>query len=118
MPYCCAMGRISRSMPRSRIEYAGCSVRRRCSPRDSAIHWASTMVEAGKADEPMARTLPLRTRSVRADRVSSRSAVRVGAVELVEVDVVGAQPAQRVFDGGHDPTSGGAALVGVVAHGP
>jgi len=45
------------------------------SPRRSDTHCASTMFEAGKPDEPIARTLPLRTRSVRAERVSSISTV-------------------------------------------
>ena len=50
------------------------------------------MSEAGVCDAPIARTLPLRIRSVSAERVSSMPA-GVGAVELVEVDVVGLQAA-------------------------
>ena len=42
--------------------------------------------------------------------------VRVGAVDLVEVDVVGLQAAQRVLDRAHDPAPRVAPLVGVVAH--
>src|SRR3954471_18885248 len=42
--------------------------------------------------------------------------VRRRAVDLVEVDVVGAEPPQRVLDRVDDPASGAAALVGVLAH--
>ena len=42
---------------------------------------------------------------------------RVGTVHLVEVDVVGAETAQRVLDLGHDPAPRVAPLVGVLAHG-
>src|SRR5580658_3169859 len=72
-PYCCATGRTSRSMPRFRIEYGGCSVRNRSRPRRSATHCASTRSEAGIVEVPDERILPLRTRSVSADRVSSIS---------------------------------------------
>jgi hypothetical protein len=44
--------------------------------------------------------------------------VRVRTVHLVEVDVVGAQPAEAVLDGPDDPPAGVALLVGVLAHGP
>src|ERR1019366_9379675 len=37
-------------------------------------------------------------------------------VDLVEVDVVGLQAAQRVLDRGHDPAPRGALLIGIVAH--
>ena len=60
-------------MPRLTIEYGGCSVRNRSRPRRSATHCASTISEAGNVDDPIARTLPLRTRSVSADNVSSTS---------------------------------------------
>ena len=60
-------------MPRLRIEYGGCSVRKRSRPRRSATHWASTMSEAGKVDDPIARTLPLWMRSESAESVSSMS---------------------------------------------
>jgi hypothetical protein len=42
--------------------------------------------------------------------------LRVGAVHLVEVDVVGAQAPQRVLDLGHDPAARSSTLVGVLAH--
>src|SRR4029453_10992506 len=40
----------------------------------------------------------------------------VPAVDLVEVDVVGPQPTQRVVDGGQDVLAGQAAVVGARAH--
>ena len=40
-----------------------------------------------------------------------------GPVDLVEVDVVGAQPAQAVLALGHDPAPRVALRVGVLAHG-
>ncbi|SNY46838.1 hypothetical protein SAMN05421748_10815 [Paractinoplanes atraurantiacus] len=43
---------------------------------------------------------------------------RIEAVDLVEVDVVGAQAAQGVLDRRHDPAAGGALPVRVVAHRP
>src|ERR671910_705928 len=42
---------------------------------------------------------------------------RLGAVDLVEVDPVGVEPAQRVLDRAHDPAAGVAAPVGILAHG-
>ncbi len=42
--------------------------------------------------------------------------VGVRPVDLVQVDVVGLQAAQRVLDLGHDPAPGVASLVGIVAH--
>jgi hypothetical protein len=45
-------------MPRTRIEYGGCSVTNRPSPRSRAVHCASTVSWAGKVEEPNARILP------------------------------------------------------------
>jgi hypothetical protein len=42
--------------------------------------------------------------------------VRLGAVDLVEVDPIGLQPPQRVLDLGDDPAPRVAAAVGSVAH--
>ena len=56
------------------------------------------------------------TRSVSAPSVSSMSVSRVGAVDLVEVDPVGAEAPQRVLDLGDDPAARTAAVVGVLAH--
>ena len=44
------------------------------------------------------------------------SVVGVRSVDLVQVDVVGLQAAQRVLDRGHDPAPRGALLIGIVAH--
>jgi len=46
-------------MPRLRIEYEGCSARKRARPRRSAPHCASTISDAGNVDDPIARTFPL-----------------------------------------------------------
>jgi hypothetical protein len=43
--------------------------------------------------------------------------VGVRSVDLVEVDVVGLQAAQRVLDCGHDPAARGSLLVGIVTCG-
>ena len=50
----------------------------------------------------MWRTLPSATSSASAPTVSSIGRVRVDAVLVVQVDVVGAEPLQRAFDGGAD----------------
>jgi hypothetical protein len=42
--------------------------------------------------------------------------VRVRPVDLIEVDVVGLQAAQRVLHLGHDPAPRVAPLVGIIAH--
>jgi hypothetical protein len=42
--------------------------------------------------------------------------VRVGAVDLVEVDPVGVQPSQGVLDAADGPPPRGTALVRVIAH--
>ena len=47
IPKRCASGSTSRSAPRLRIEYGGCSARKRSRPRRSAVHCASTMSWAG-----------------------------------------------------------------------
>ena len=59
---------------------------------------------------------PARTRSVSAPSVSSMSVSGVGPVDLVQVDVVGAEAAQAVLDLADDPAARVAALVRVVAH--
>ena len=41
---------------------------------------------------------------------------RVRPVDLVQVDVVGLQAAQRVLDRGHDPAPRGTLVVGIVAY--
>ena len=51
----------------------------------------------------------------RAERLLDVGA-RIGAVDLVEVDPVGAEPPQPVLDRAHDPAARVALLVGVLAH--
>src|SRR4051812_50017735 len=41
------VGRTSVSIARTRIEYGGCSVTKRCRRRSRAVHWASTIRLAG-----------------------------------------------------------------------
>jgi hypothetical protein len=55
MPYFCVVGSTAASIARLKIEYGGCSVRNRTSPRFSATHCASTICTAGKTDEPVRR---------------------------------------------------------------
>ena len=59
---------------------------------------------------------PPRIRSVSADRVSSMSVSGSRPVDLVEIDVVGLQAAQRVLDRADDPAPRIALLVRVLAH--
>src|SRR5215217_6827237 len=73
MPYLRHTGRTSRSTSRTSSEYGGCSHMNRSRPRRSAVHCASTICDGGKVEEPIARTFPARTRSLRAPRVSSMS---------------------------------------------
>ncbi len=81
--------RTSRSMPRPRIEYGGCSVRGRDGPRRSAIQRARTDVGGRRGTRwPKARTLPARTRSVSAEQGLLHVGAGAGLVDLVEVDVV------------------------------
>src|SRR3954470_339611 len=116
MPWRCAVGSTSSSMSRVRIEYGGCSVRKRSRPRSRAIHCASTISApgvrrgAGVADLAFADEV-----GQRAERLLNVG-VRRRAVDVVEVDVVGAEPTQRVLDLVDDPASGATALVGVLAH--
>ena len=47
MPYFWQVGSTEVSMPRTKIEYGGCSHRNRSRPRRSATHCASTICSAG-----------------------------------------------------------------------
>ncbi len=60
-------------------------------------HCASTICEGGNVEEPIARTLPARTRSVSAPERLVDVGVQLGAVDLVEVDPVGAAAAEAVL---------------------
>ena len=52
MPWRWQVGSTSASMPRTRIEYGGCSHTKRSRLRRSATHWASTISDAGKVELP------------------------------------------------------------------
>ena len=64
----------------------------------------------------MYRALPALTTSCSASSVSSIGVVVVPAVDLVEVDVIGAEPPQAGVDLGHDRLARQALAVGVLAH--
>ena len=53
MPWRGQVGRTSASTARTRIEYGGCSVTKRCRLRSRATHCASTIWLAGNVEEPM-----------------------------------------------------------------
>ena len=53
IPWRAHVGRTSASIPRTRIEYGGCSHTKRCRRRSRAAHCASTISAAGKVEEPM-----------------------------------------------------------------
>ena len=44
--------------------------------------------------------------------------VRVRPMDLVKIDMVGFQSAQRVFNRGHDPSPGSSLMVGLITHRP
>ena len=52
MPYFWHIGSTSFSIPRTRMEYGGCSVTKRSRERRSATHWASTISWAGNVELP------------------------------------------------------------------
>ena len=103
-------------MPRTRIEYGGCSVMNRSRPRRSATHWASTIRSAGIGGASEGADL------AGVDEIAERpeGLVDVGGlirpVDLVEIDVVGAEAAEAVLALGDDPPARAALGVGVVAH--
>ena len=116
MPWRRQVGSTSASIPRTRIEYGGCSQTKRSRPRRSATHCASTI--GSRRERRGADVADL----ARRDEVGQRAerlvdvGVGLGAVDLVEVDPVGAEPAQAVLDLAHDPAARVAELVRVVAH--
>ena len=84
--------------------------------RSRAVHCASTIWLAGvRRGADVADLALLDEVGQRAERLLDVD-VRVGAVDLVEVDPVGAQPPQRVLDRLDDPAPRAAAAVGVLAH--
>src|SRR3954467_3867388 len=77
-------------------------------------------VRQGLANNSLIRTTAttrprMTRRSVAPHRPTARRYVRLGTVHLVEVDGVGAQAAQRIFELGDDPAARDAAVAGVVA---
>ena len=102
-------------MPRASREYGGCS-------RDHAFAAPAlgeplALDDRGRLEGGGADVADLAL----VDQVGERAeglvevGVRLGAVHLVEVDPVGAEPAQAVLDLADDPTAAVAPLVGVVA---
>jgi len=67
----------------------------------------------------MWRTFPAETSSASGSRISSCGHVGLGVVDLIEVDVIGPQPAERGVDAGQDPLAHGLArtviALGVIA---
>ena len=95
MPSVRQTGSTSRSMLRTNNEYGGWLHEKCTCPRRSATCHASTRSDGGNVQHPIIAHLALvheiRERAERVVDVGER----VRAVHLVEVDVVGAQPAQR-----------------------
>ena len=116
MPWREHVGSTSASTARTRIEYGGCSVTKRCRPpvaRDPLRLDDLAGGEGGGAD--VADLALMHEVAERRERLVDVGP-RVGAVDLVEVDPVGAQPPQRVLDRTDDPAPRVALLVGVLAH--
>ena len=90
MPSSRTVGRISRSMLRLISEYSICSSAIGCTA------WARRMVSAPISDRPMWRTYPAFTRSAIAPTVSSIGTAGIEPRRLIEVDVIRAEPLQRI----------------------
>jgi hypothetical protein len=78
----------------------------RVSPWAAARSSAAPSRGAVKFEAPSSRILPVRTRESKAARYSSWGHLRVVAVGVVQVDAVGAQPAQGVLRGQDDVAGG------------
>ena len=88
-----------RSGPRRSRLYSFCTLTKRAKPRSALIRVVSSICSAEKLLPPISSTLPARTRRVeRLERLLERCR-GVGEVQLVQVDAIGAEPAQAVFDG-------------------
>ena len=103
-------------MWRTKIEYGGCSVRKRDRPRRSAVHCASTICQPGYVEDPEVAdlALPLEV-GERAERLLDVR-IGLGTVDLIKVDVVGSEPAEAVLDLSRDPHPGVALLVDPGSH--
>ena len=74
------------------------------------------MSDAGNVDVPIARTLPFPHEIGEHHQGLFDVGVRRRSMDLVKVDIVGLEAAQRVVDGVREPASRGTALVRIVAH--
>ena len=83
---------MSPSMSRLNSEYSVCSAAIGCTAT------ARRIVSAEASDSPRWRTLPAATSSAMAPTVSSMGTSGIGAVQVVEVDVVEAEPGERAVD--------------------
>ena len=84
------------SGPRRRRLYSFCTLTNRAQPLSARIRADSSIISAEKLLQPISRTLPAAHERVeRAERLLERRRL-VGEVQLVEVDAIGAEPAQRV----------------------
>src|SRR3954447_25533396 len=89
-------------------------------PRTRSSSRCASAFAKGLANNSLIRTTAttrprMTRRSVAPHRPTARRYVRLGTVHLVEVDGVGAQAAQRIFELGDDPAARDAAVAGVVA---
>jgi hypothetical protein len=88
-------------------------VRNRPWPRRSAVHWASTIWEAGTFDAEGSNLAGAHEVRQGAEGLVDIGA-RIGHAHLVQVDPVGLQPAQRALDRFGDPPPRRSAVVGVI----
>ena len=105
-------------MPRMRIEYGGCSHTKRSRLRrsDDPLRLDDVLGRERRVAE-VADLALVHEVAQRAERLVDVG-VLVGPVDLVEVDVVGAQPPQAVLALLEDPAAGPAVHVRVLAHRP
>src|SRR3954467_6817513 len=96
MPSSRSSGRISASTSRVHSEYSVCRALTGCTA------CARRMVSGLASDRPMCRILPSATSSAKHLHGVLDGRARVDAVLVVEVDVVGTEPAQRTLDRGPD----------------
>ena len=90
-------------------------MRNRARPRRSAAHWASTICQPGKVDELKYRSFLALEVGERAQRLLDVG-LRLGPMDLIQVDVVGAEPAQAVLHLAHYSQPGVAPLVDALPH--